>query len=128
MNDYVSNHSLSRAVADDFVDQRSWVIFHKNHHHHRPHPVAEREGGGKLKRRSLLFTFKDSPLIRYAIAWAALSAASLLDNSFNWPVSEHFLRNLPGGFFEYTASTMTLAISIFCFLVPAIYRHPIAGE
>ena len=55
---------------------------------------------GRRERRCLLFSFRDSPLITYAIAWAALSAASLLESSFHWPVAGHFLRNRPGGVFE----------------------------
>ena len=52
---------------------------------------------------------------------AALSAASLFESSFHWPVLEHFLRNLPGGSFERIASTMALDMSIFCFFVPVMY-------
>ena len=39
-------------------------------------------------------------LTTYAIACAALSAASLRDSSIHCPVSGHSLRNRPGGSFE----------------------------
>lgn len=58
----------------------------------------------------------------YAIACAALSAAFLFESSSHCPVSAHFLRNLPGGSFEWIASTMAFAIIIFCFFVPVLYR------
>jgi len=70
----------------------------------KPSPINGGGGGCEVVvRRGIelcfLATFLDV-LTAYAIACAALSAASLLVSSLHWPVSAHFFKNLPGGCIE----------------------------